>query len=131
MTGVTGKSMTLTIEGDALANTRNFTLNGTTATIDTSNRDGNDWREFITGLKEWSIDFDGLYIYTDIAYAILMEHFSTGSPASLTCIITMPDSDTFSGECILESWSLTGPYDEVLTLSGTLKGTSTLVDSIS
>jgi predicted secreted protein len=131
MTGVTGKLMTLTIEGDALANTRNFTLTGNQDTIDTSNRDGDSWREFIIGLKEWSIDFDGLYIYSDVAYAILMEHYSTGTPASLTCIITMPDSDTFSGECTLETFSLTGPFDEVLTLSGTLKGTGALADTVS
>jgi predicted secreted protein len=81
--------------------------------------------------RGWTIDFDGLFIYNDVAKKVLLNHFSDQSPAAITAIVTMPDTATYTGECILTSMDFTGPYEDALTISGTLQGTGELTVSVS
>jgi predicted secreted protein len=128
---VKGSLMTLSIEGDALAECRSLVLHFSQASIDVTSRDNNTWEDFIAGRRGWTVDFEGMYIYTDVGYKVLQNHFTDQSPAALTLIITMPDAKTFTGEAILESMDLNAPYDDVLSISGTLKGQGTLTESAS
>jgi predicted secreted protein len=128
---VKGSLMTLSIQGDALGECRALTLHFTQATIDVTSRDNNTWDDFLAGRRGWSIDFEGMYIYTDIAYKALQNHATDLSPSSLTVVVTMPDNKTFSGSGVLESLDLSGPYDDACTISGTIKGKGTLSESTS
>jgi TP901-1 family phage major tail protein len=128
---VTGKNMTLSIEGDLMAEAQSFALHFSQASIDVTSKDSDNWGDFLAGRKEWSIDFSGLYIYNDVAKKCLQDHFVLGTPATLTVIVTMPDSATFSGEAVLESMDYEGPAEEALTISGSLKGRGTLTASVS
>lgn len=134
---VTGKNMTLSLEGDLLGEAQSFTLHFAQAAIDVTSKDSDNWGDFLAGRKEWSIDFSGLYLYNDYAQRALKNHFLANSAltpillASLTCIITMPDGQTFSGEAVLESMDYEGPAEEALTYSGSLKGRGTLTASVS
>lgn len=128
---VKGSSMTLSIEGDLIAESRSFAIHFTQATIDVTSRDNNSWEDFLVGRRGWSIDFDGLYIHDDVAQKVLRNHFTNLTPAALTCILTFPDSETLTGEAVMESMDYTGPYDDAITISGTLKGLGTLTASVS
>jgi predicted secreted protein len=128
---VKGQLMTLSVEDDLLAESRSFSLHFTQGSIDVTSRDNNAWADFLVGRRDWSIDFDGLYIYDDVAQKVLRSHFTDQSPAALTCIITMPDGATFTGEAILESMDYVGPYDDALTFSGSLKGQGAITASVS
>ena len=128
---VTGKNMTLSVEGDLMAEAQSFALHFAQSMIDVTSKDSNNWGDFLSGRKEWTVDFSGLYIYNDVAKKCLQDHFITGTPATLTLIITMPDSATFTGEAVLESMDYEGPVEEVLTISGSLKGQGTLTASVS
>jgi len=128
---VTGKNMSLSIEGDLMAEAQSFALHFAQSSIDVTSKDSDNWGDFLQGRKEWSIDFSGLYIYNDVAKKCLQDHFILGTPASLTVIITMPDGATFSGEAVLESMDYEGPTEEALTISGSLKGRATLTASVS
>lgn len=128
---VIGLNMTLTCEGDVLGGQRSVTLNLTQATVDMSSATGSRWDEYEVGRRSWSIDFDALYIYNDVAKKVLMNHFTNASPATITVIVTMPDSATYTGEAILTSFTLTGPFEDALTATGTLVGTDALTASTS
>lgn len=129
--GVSGYSFSLTIEGDALGGSRNFTLNLGQGVIDTTARDSSQWRELLAGTREWSIDFDGLYVYNDLAKKYLLNHWSTQTPATLTIVLTDANSVTYTGECYIESLTVTAPYEDAAAFSGTLRGTSSLALSAS
>ena len=134
---VSGKSMTLSIEGDFVGEAQSFALHFAQSTIVVTSKDSNDWGDFLAGRKEWSIDFNGLYIYNDYAQRALKNHFLAYTSLvpiavpHLHVIITMPDGQTFTGEAVLESMDYEGPAEEALTISGSLKGKGALVPSTS
>ena len=128
---VKGSNATVSFEGDALAECRNLVLHFTQQTIDVTSRDNNAWDDFLVGRRGWSVDFEGMYIYSDVGYKVLQNHYTDLSPAAITVVITMPDSKTFTGEAVLESMDLNMPYEDALTISGTLKGQGALTESTS
>jgi predicted secreted protein len=128
---VTGKNMTLSVEGDLMAEATSFSLHFSQAQIDVTSKDSNLWGDFLGGRKEWTVDFSGMYIYNDVAKKCIQAHFIDGTPATLTLIITMPDGATFTGEAVMESMDYEGPAEEALTISGSLKGQGALTASAS
>ncbi len=129
---VSGNLASLSIEGDALAENRNFNLTLNQAIIDTTNRDTSWWQTSLAGVRDWEISGDGLYIFDDLAYRKLLYHFTNRSPATLTCILTLADGAiTVTGECILTSLTEAMPHDAEGTMSFTLKGTGVLTPSAS
>jgi predicted secreted protein len=123
--------MTLSVEGDLMAEATSFALHFSQAQIDVTSKDSNLWGDFLGGRKEWTVDFSGMYIYNDVAKKCIQAHFIDGSPATLTLIITMPDSATYTGEAVLVSMDYEGPAEEALTISGSLKGQGALTASVS
>jgi len=128
---VLGKNMTLSVEGDLMAEAVSFALHFGQSMVDVTSKDSNSWGDFLSGRKEWSIDFNGMYIYNDVAKKCIQAHFIDGSPATLTLIITMPDGATYTGEAVMESMDYEGPAEEALTISGSLKGQGALTASVS
>jgi len=125
--GVSGYLMTLSIEGQALAESRDITLSEGQEEIDLTSRDSAWWKESTPGLRDWSIAFNALYIYNDHAQQLLDWHYHDRQPAFLTVIITMADGTVQkTGECWLESGDFSGPYSGAAERSGTLKGTHAL-----
>jgi predicted secreted protein len=128
---VKGNSMSLSIEGDILAESQSCALHFAQSTIDATSKDSDAWGDFLAGLKEWSVDFSAAYIHDDVAKKVLVNHFTNSSPAALTLIVTMPDGETYTGEAVLESMDIDGPNNELCTLSGSLKGKGALTASVS
>jgi len=128
---VSGHSMTMTVEGAALAESQTFSIHFTVATIDVTNRDSSWHGEYLQGRDEWTIDFDGLYIYDDLAKKYLQYYWSDRTPATLSIIVTMPDANTYTGEAILTSLDYEGPHEDKLSISGSLQGTAVLTCSAS
>jgi len=125
--GVPGKLCTLSIDGALLAESETFTPTLNQAEIDVTNRDSDWWHEALQGLRDWEISGDGLYIFNDLAKKKLMSHYTTRSPATLTCILTLSDGTlTLEGECILTTISLPAPFADKATISFSLKGTGAL-----
>ena len=125
--GVAGKLCTLSIEGSLLAESETFTFTGNQGTIDLTNRDSDWWAEHISGIRDWEISGDGLYIYNDLAKRKLLYHYTARSPATLSCILTLADGVlTLSGECTLTTISLPAPHADKAAISFSLKGTGAL-----
>ncbi len=128
---VSGKTLVLTLEGDAMAETRNFTITMNQALIDVTSRDSSFWHENIVATRDWEVAFEGLYIYNDVAKKVLQNHFASQTPTAITALLTFPNAETLTGECRMVSMVYTGPYNEALTISGSLKGTGVLTQSAS
>ena len=128
--GVSGSLCTLSVEGSLLTESETFTFTMNQETIDLTNRDSSWWREFISGLRDWEISGDGLYIYNDLAKKLLEYHYTARSPATLTIILTLSDgSNTMNGECILTNLTYPAPHADKASISFTLKGAGTLTAS--
>lgn len=130
-----GKSailMTLSIEGNALAESRDFTLSQGQEEIDLTNRDSAWWKESIPGLRDWTISGGGLYIYNDPARQLLDWHWHDRTPSFLTIIITMADGTiTKTGEAFVTNITYPGPHAGAAEISFTLRGTHALTISAS
>jgi predicted secreted protein len=128
---VSGHSMTLTCEGDVLGGARGVTLSFSQGTIDVTSADSSWWGEYISGRRDATIDVDALYIYNDVAKKVLQNHMCNQSPATITCIVTMPDAATFTGEGIVTSLVYTGPHEDALTAAASIQITDGLTCSTS
>jgi predicted secreted protein len=128
---VTGANCTLACEGDILGGQLNLSLDVTQEAIDASSRDSSRWGESLPGTKKWSISLDAVYIYNDVAKKVIQDHILTGSPATISVIITMPDSATYTGECMVSAFNLAAPYNDMLKMTATLDGTDALLASVS
>ena len=128
---VSGLATLFTVEGAALGAARNYSFSGSQAMIDATSDDSSRWGEYLVGRRDWNIDIDMLYIYDNPAQIYLEEHWTGADPASLTVIWTMPDGRTYTGTALLTSYSLTSPYEDVITASVSLQGTDGITTSTS
>jgi len=128
-----GKLMTLSIQGDFMGEAQSFALHFAQSTVDVTSKDSDSWGDFLSGRKEWTIDFSGLYLISDAARLHVEEHFfGYHALDNLDVIITMPGAGgTYTGKAVLESMDYEGPAEEALTISGSLKGKGELVPSVS
>lgn len=138
--GVAGHTMTLSVDAQLIGESRSFSINFTQGTIDITNRDTNWWAEFLVGRREWTISFDGLWICSDLGKAQLLGHY-TGRTGPLDIILVMPTealdpagaacAQTFTGKAILTDMTYDGPYEDAVTISGTLQGTCDITPLVS
>jgi len=126
-----GRTSTLSVEGDVIAGFRTFTLSGSKATEDATSADSDRWDELLGGRRSVTIDVDALYVYDDIAQIVLDEHFFENTPETLTLILTLPDGRTYTGEAIATSYSLNIPAEDIISLSATLQVTDGLTTTTS
>lgn len=109
----------------AVGGQRGATLNRASETIDVSNKVSGDWKKSITGLKEWSVDADGLLMTSDAAYEALETAFMEGTPVDLQ--IGIGADLTYSGEAIITDFPIEAPYDDVATYSVSFTGSGALI----
>ena len=130
--GVVGKLMTLSIDGNSLAESRDFTLTENQEEIDLTNRDSAWWKESTPGLRDWSISGSGLYIYNDHARQLLDWHWHDHTPSFLTIVVTMADGTiTKTGSAYVTNITYPGPHAGAAEISFSLRGTHALTISAS
>ena len=130
-TGVAGKLCTLgitTLGVEALlAQSDVFTFTGNQGTIDLTNRDSDWWAEHISGIRDWEISGEGLYIYNDLCFRKLLYHYTARTPTTLACKLILSDGTYYlSGTCTLTNLTLPAPHADKATASFSLKGTGAL-----
>ena len=128
---VSGLTMTLTAEGDVLAGAKSVSISFTQAEIDVTSADSGREGEYLAGRRDYTIDVDALFIYNDVAKKVLQAHVIDGSPATVTCIVTMPDGAAYTGEGIVTSLNYSGPFEDALGMSASIKITDGLTASTS
>jgi len=93
--------------------------------IDISTRSGNGWKEFIQGLKEWSVDVDHLWVPDDAAYTALQTAFLNGTSVDVQ-FLDETDGYGWSGVAFVNGLKKAEPLDGAQMVSIKLRGTGEL-----
>jgi TP901-1 family phage major tail protein len=130
MAKITGMKVKLFIKdattGKVLAGQKNATLSRSAESIDATSKDTvGFWKESLQGFKEFSIDADGAYVESDVAYGLLEEAFLNSE--NVDVYLEMPSGTKYEGNVTITDFSLEFPYDDLVTYSLSLQGNGALV----
>lgn len=113
----------------AVAGQQGLTINRSADTIEVSSKDTEGgWKSNIAGMKEWSIDTDGLYVGSDESHKVLTNAFENSDPVCIKVVNNKTDSDMFGGLAYVTEYTLEAPHDDGMTYSITLSGNGALTD---
>lgn len=132
---VAGKDILLAVfnsTGDkllAVAGQQGLTINRTKDSIEVSAKDTvGGWKSYIGGMKEWSIDNDGLYVGDDESHKALSKAFHDDEFVCIKVINQKEKTSLFGGIAIVSEYPIEAPYDDAVTYSITLQGNGPLTD---
>ena len=135
LAAIAGKDLLLTIWSDdgadflAISGQRSLTINRSADTIEVSSKDtAGGWKAFLAGMKEWSIDLDGVYAVDDASHRKLSEAFTNGDLVCVRVVNNNTDEDMFGGLAAITSYPVEAPYDDAVTYSISLSGNGALID---
>lgn len=111
--------------GQVLAGQRNATLNRSAESIDATSKDtAGFWTESLQGFKSWSIDADGAFVESDVAYELLETAFLNSE--NVDVYLELPSGTKYEGNATITDFSLEAPYDDLVTYSISLQGSGAL-----
>ena len=132
---VAGKDILLAVfnsTGDkllAVAGQQGLTINRSKDSIEVTAKDTKGgYKSFIGGMKEWSIDNDGLYVGDDESHKVLSKAFDEDELVCLKVINQKTEKALFGGLAIISDYPIEAPYDDAVTYSITLQGNGPLTD---
>lgn len=132
---VAGKDILLAIyNGDgskllAISGQQGLTINRSADSIEITSKDtAGGWKSKIAGMKEWSIDNDGLYVPGDESHSLLSEAFENSDPVCIKVVNGKTKRGMFGGLAVITDYPLEAPYDDAMTYSLALEGMGALVD---
>ena len=99
------------------------TINLTGDAIDTTSRSTAPWKDFIAGLREWSVNFDAVYENTDDELDALEAAFIAGTVISVR-LLDM-NGDGYYGNCIVTEFSREEPLADKMARTVVLQGKGT------
>ena len=71
----------------AISGQQGLTINRSADTIEISSKDTQGgWKSYLAGMKEWSIDNDGLFVPNDQSHSILSQAFNNGDPVCIKVV---------------------------------------------
>ena len=113
----------------AISGQQGLTINRSADSIEITSKDTEGgWKSKIAGMKEWSIDNDGLYVPNDESHTILSQAFENGDPVCIKVINGKTKKGMFGGLAVITDYPIEAPYDDAVTYSLTLDGMGRLVD---
>ncbi len=113
----------------AISGQQGLTINRSADSIEITSKDtAGGWKSKIAGMKEWSIDNDGLYVPNDESHTILSQAFENSEPVCLKIINGKTKQGMFGGLAVITDYPLEAPFDDAMTYSLTLEGMGALVD---
>lgn len=113
----------------AVAGQQGLTINRSKDTIEITSKDTEGgWKSKIGGMKEWSIDNDGLYVRSDESHTELSSYFEGDDPVCIKVLDMKKKVGMFGGLAIVSDYSFEAPYDDAMTYSIKLDGIGALVD---
>ena len=111
--------------GKVLAGQRNATLNRSAESIDATSKDtAGFWKESVAGFKEFSIEADGAFVESDVAYGLLETAFLNSENVDI--YLELPSGTKYEGNATITDFSLEAPYDDLVTYSLSLQGSGAL-----
>ena len=123
--GKNGKVVIGTESDQKVVGIKNWSLELSLDTLETTSL-GDDWKNYITGLKEWSASSEGDYevpVDTE-GQAALQDAFLNGTTVTLKLFVD--DKNYYTGEAYINSLSIEDPVDDVVSISIECTGTGAL-----
>lgn len=113
----------------AISGQQGLTINRSADSIEITSKDtAGGWKSKIAGMKEWSIDNDGLYVPGDESHTLLSAAFENSEPICLKVINGKTKVGMFGGLAVITDYPLEAPYDDAMTYSLSLEGMGALAD---
>lgn len=113
----------------AIAGQQGLTINRTADSIEVSSKDTEGgWKSYLAGMKEWSIDNNGLYVASDDSHQQLQTAFINSDPVCIKVWNAKTETDLFGGIAYITDYTLEAPYDDAVTYSISLAGNGALTD---
>ena len=113
----------------AISGQQGLTINRSADSIEITSKDtAGGWKSKIAGMKEWSIDNDGLYVPNDESHTVLSQAFENSDPVCVKVINGKTKKGMFGGLAVITDYPIEAPYDDAVTYSLTLEGMGALVD---
>ena len=125
---VAGKNGKVAIGTDAsgkVVGIKNWSLELSLETLETTAL-GDDWKNYITGLKEWTASSEGDYEVPvdEVGQAALQDAYLNGT--TVTVKLFVDDTNYYQGEAYISSLSIEDPVDDVVSISIEFTGTGAL-----
>ena len=113
----------------AVAGQQTLTINRSADEIEVNTKDtAGGWKSKISGMKEWSIDNEGLYVADADSHKALTEAFENSDPVCLVVCDIKAKKDLFGGIAYVTEYTLEAPYDDAMTYSASFSGNGALTD---
>lgn len=113
----------------AISGQQGLTINRSADTIEISSKDTQGgWKSYLAGMKEWSIENDGLFVPNDQSHSTLSWAFENGDPVCIKVVDGKRKIGMFGGLAVVTDYPIEAPYDDAVTYSITLSGMGALID---
>ena len=113
----------------AVSGQQSLTINRSADTIEITSKDTDGgWKSYIAGMKEWSIESEGIFVKDDESHAILSAAFENGDPVCLKVYDNKRKKGMFGGLAVITDYPIEAPYDDSATYSLTFNGMGKLTD---
>lgn len=113
----------------AISGQQGLTINRSADSIEITSKDTQGgWKSYLAGMKEWSIDNDGLFVPNDESHSILSQAFENSDPVCIKIVDGKRKVGMFGGLAVITDYPIEAPYDDAVTYSITLSGMGALED---
>lgn len=113
----------------AISGQQGLTINRSADQIEITSKDTQGgWKSYLAGMKEWSIDNDGLFVPSDESHSILSQAFENSEPVCVKVVDGKRKVGMFGGLAVVTDYPIEAPHDDAVTYSVTLSGMGPLVD---
>lgn len=113
----------------AISGQQGLKINRSADTIEITSKDTQGgWKSYLAGMKEWSIDNDGLFVPNDESHKILSQAFNSGDPVCIKVVDGKRKIGMFGGLAVVTDYPFEAPHDDAVTYSITLSGMGEFVD---
>lgn len=124
---INGTSLLVYAAGNAIAYSKSCTLNRNAATIDVTSKASAGDTDILPGLKDWSIDVDGLVALDSNYNAEYLDGLITGRTRVMLKFSTNTSADGYwHGYAYVTSLSITAPMEDAITFSASFAGDNAL-----
>ena len=128
--------------GILVAYAQNGSLNLNLGLREITNKESSGWKESLEGLRDFSVDLDGAYAWTDAAGSVLTNGADDVALANIITArtaltikfgnVTAATGDTvYSGSVYLTSFSVSAGTEDTATYSMSFEGTGALTQTVS
>lgn len=126
---IAGKAGGFYLGANKVAEVNDCSLSVNGKTIDTTNFDSSEWEEYINGTKSWSVTVNANFKASDtLGQKALMDNINLASqsPIAAELRLTAAATPKFAGNVVTESYSVSVPVADKITISFNLKGSGAL-----